>query len=332
MKRLTSLAAPLALFLAVILPLGGLIGEAYGLSGYVFRVISMIFMAIALSQATNIMVGLAGYPALGNLVFFGTGAYTAGTLMVNAQFSFPVAALAGALVSACYAAILGLPILRLKGAYFSIATIGVNEATREIVLKIDKVTGGGKGLQMPFFDGSILQQQLFFYYLMLGMAVLGTGAVWWISRSPLGYGLRALKADEDGAAVIGVKTTQFKVTAWAISAAITGLTGASYAYWISFLEPAPVFDIVTSVKYYIIAILGGAGTVVGPILGAFFFEYLSEAVWSQFFDLHMLVLGGLIVLVVLFIPKGLVSLLPKLQGLLMKLQRRVTGQKGGKAA
>lgn len=280
-----------------------------GLSGYWMRVFSMVFMAIALSQATNIMVGLAGYPAMGNLVFFGTGAYVTGIIMTKSQLPFAVAMLASAAISAIYAAIIGLPVLRLKGAYFSIATIGINEATREIVLKLETLTGGGKGLQLPFFDGGIQAQQYFFYYLMFGIGALGTFALWYIRRSPLGFGLRALKADEDAAAVIGVRTTRFKVIAWSVSAAITGLAGSAYAYWISFIEPAPVFDMVLSVKYYIIAILGGAGTVIGPILGAFFMEILSELIWSKFMNSHMLVLGGIILAAVLFLPKGLASLL-----------------------
>ncbi len=288
--------------------LATLILPIFGVSGYWMRVLSMVFMAVSLSQAMNIMIGLAGYPAMGNLVFFGTGAYMTAILMTK-HWAFPLAALASAAVAAVYAALVGLPVLRLKGAYFSIATIGINEATREIVLNLPSLTGGGKGINVPFFPGGVQAQQMFFYYLMWGLGALATAVVWYVRRSRLGYGLRALKADEDAAAVIGVRTDRYKVTAWAISAALTGLTGAAYAYWLSFLEPAPVFDVVLSVKYYIIAILGGAGTIVGPILGAFFLELLSELVWSEFMSLHMLVLGLTVVLVVIFLPKGLVSLL-----------------------
>lgn len=301
MRKLLPYVAGAAVVVTLVLP-------AFGVTGYWIRVLSLVFMAVSLSQAMNIMIGLAGYPAMGNLVFFGTGAYVTAILMTK-HWAFPLAALASAAVAALYAALVGLPVLRLKGAYFAIATIGINEATREIVLNLPNLTGGGKGINVPFFSGGVHAQQMFFYYLMWGLGALATAVVWYVRRSPLGYGLRALKADEDAAAVIGIQIVRHKVTAWAISAALTGLTGAAYAYWLSFLEPAPVFDVVLSVKYYIIAILGGAGTIVGPILGAFFLELLSEVVWSKFISMHMLVLGFTVVLVVIFLPKGLVSLL-----------------------
>lgn len=295
---------------AIVVALGAasLLFPYFGLSGYGFRVLTNVFMAAALAQAMNIMVGFAGYPALGNLVFFGVGGYA--TAVLTARYGAPFALalpLAGA-IAAGYAALLGTPILRLKGAYFGIATIGINEATREIVYNLSGLTGGGKGINLPFFPGGVAAQQLFFYYAMWGLAALATLFALAIYRSPLGYGLRALKADEEAAAVIGVRTTRFKVAAWAISAGLTGLVGGLYAYWISFLEPAPVFDVVLSVKYYIIAILGGAGTILGPLAGAMFFELLSELVWARFLELHLLVLGATVVIVVMFLPKGFAAL------------------------
>lgn len=291
----------------VALAAGCLALPVFGLSGYGYRVLTNVFMAAALAQAMNIMVGFAGYPALGNLVFFGAGGYA--TAVLTARYGVPFAValpLAGGIASG-YAALLGGPILRLRGAYFGIATIGINEATREIIYNLP-LTGGGKGINLPFFPGGVESQQLFFYYAMWGLAALSTLVVLAIHRSRLGFGLRALKADEDAAAVIGVRTTRYKVAAWSISAGLTGLVGSLYAYWISFLEPGPVFDVALSVKYYIIAILGGAGTIVGPLAGALFFELLSEWVWARFLELHLLVLGATVVLVVMFLPRGFAAL------------------------
>lgn len=308
------LAAGLAL-VAGLLPIAGL-------PGYWMRLISTIFMAVALGQGMNLMVGYAGYPALGNLAFFGFGGYATAVLMTVLHWPFALSLAASVILSALCALLLGLPLLRLRGAYFGIATIGVNEAFREIVVNLPKLTGGGKGITLPFYPGDIDAQQLFFYYLMFGLAVTATLLVWWVSRSRLGYALRALRADEDGAKTMGIETTIAKTTAWCISAAITGATGAAYGYWLSFLEPPGVFDITLSVKYYIIAILGGAGTVLGPVAGAVFFESLSELVWSKFLELHMLVLGLIVVLLALFLPKGIAGL----------LRRRRPVTKGGTAA
>lgn len=293
------------------------------LSGYWVRVITGLLMYGAMASAINIMVGFAGYPALGNIVFFGTGAYTVAVLMVKYNADFFVALAAAGVLAALYAALLGSAVLRLRGAYFAIATIGINHATSELVTNLDSLTGGGRGTIVPFYPGGIEEERMFFYYLMLGLLVLSMVTVWLISRNRLGYGLRALKADQEGASVMGVNTTRYKVIAWSISAGLTGLVGGAYAYWLAFLEPPYVFDITMSVKTYIMAILGGAGTVIGPVVGAFFLELLSELIWGRFLEAHMLVLGIVVVLVVLFLPQGFMNLVGRL---LAMLRRRGPGE------
>lgn len=304
---------------SVVLPL-------LGPSGYVFRLLSTIFLGITVAQGMNLMIGYANYPALGNVVFYGIGAYAVGTLMTHARWPFWPSLLAAAAVSAAAAGLIGLPVLRLRGAYFSIATIAVNEAVRELVIVSERFTGGAKGLTLPFYPGDPHQQELFFYYLSWALAALATVVVYAVTRSRLGYGLRALKANEDAAKVMGVHTVGYKTLAWMISAALTGMAGGTYAYWISFLEPAPVFDIVFSVKYYIVAILGGAGTVIGPVAGAFFLDLISEMVWARFLSLHMLVLGITVVAVVLFLPRGFAPLLARGPGHPHRAREGVTGR------
>lgn len=296
-------------WIGVLAALLTLVVPALGPSGYMYRLLSTIFLGVTVAQGMNLMIGYANYPSLGNVVFYGIGAYTVGTLMTRYHWPFFPSLGAAMLVSALAAAVVGLPVLRLRGAYFSIATIAVNEAVRELVIVAEKLTGGAKGMTLPFYPGDPHRQELFFYYLTWGLAALSTTVVYLITLSRLGYGLRALKSNEDAARVMGVNTVWYKTIAWSISAALTGMAGAAYAYWISFLEPAPVFDIVFSVKYYIVAILGGAGTILGPVVGAFFFDLISELVWSRFLSLHMLVLGLTVVVVVLFLPKGFAPLL-----------------------
>lgn len=137
------------------------------------------------------------------------------------------------------------------------------------------------------------------------------GCAYYISRSRLGYAFRAIKFDEDAASVMGIAPTPYKTLAWALSAFFTGLAGAGYAYWMSYIDPGEAFQITPSIKMYLMMVLGGAGTVWGPIAGAFFIEFISEVVWGKFLELHFLILGLILVLVVIFTPKGFMELVQK---------------------
>lgn len=277
-------------------------------SGYWVRVFSSVFMYAALATSLNIMMGYTGYADFGNVVFFGVGAYTTGVLMKHLSAPLPVAVLAGGLMAALFAAALGIPILRLRGHYFAIATIGVMDATREIVSNMDSITGGGTGLSLPIPD---MGPRLFFtliYFTMFGLMIIYAVLSTLIRRSRFGYGLRAIRAEEQAAAIAGIPTTRYKVMAWATSACMTGIVGGVFAYWFSYIEPPDVFNILIIVKYMIMMLIGGAGTVLGPIVGAFFLELLSEVVWGQFLELHLGILGFIIIVVVIFIPKGILAL------------------------
>lgn len=273
------------------------------------RVLTSIFVFATLAEAWNIIAGLAGYPAFGNVVFFGVGAYTTGIVMLKAGAPHLPAMLAGGVVAAVVAVVVGFPILRLKGHYFAIATLGVNELLRVLVTNWTSVTGGGMGLTLPIMEGGVRAIYLYYYYTALGVLAACVGATILIVRSRFGFGLRSLRDDEDGAQVIGVPTTVLKTAAWATSAFFTALAGGVYAAWMTFIEPVNVFDMVLAVKFIIMALLGGLGTVFGPVTGAFVLELLSEVVWSRFLTLHLAVLGLIIIVVVIFIPKGFAELL-----------------------
>jgi branched-chain amino acid transport system permease protein len=140
--------------------------------------------------------------------------------------------------------------------------------------------------------------------MMLGLLLLNVAISYLVSRSRFGYGLRALKADEQGASVMGIDTTRHKIMAWALSAFMTGLVGGAYAFWFVYFTADGVFNILVSVKYLVMTYLGGIGTVLGPVIGAFLLEYLSDYVWGRFMELHLGVLGLTIILIVLFMPRG----------------------------
>jgi branched-chain amino acid transport system permease protein len=276
-------------------------------TGYLVRFATTLFMFMVLAQAWNLIGGLAGYPSFGNVAFFGIGAYATGTLMVRAGLplapSLALAALAGAL----FAVGLGLPVLRLRGHYFAVATFAAAEAMREIVNNLTDLTGGGMGLNFPLLRGGARAIGLYFYGLMLGLYLAALAVDALVRRSRLGYGLLAIREDEEAAMVAGVDATRYKIVAFALSAVLTALAGGIYGYWITFIDPSNVFDVLISVTMLVMVLLGGGGTLWGPPIGAATLMILTELVWSRFLQLHAAILGAAIILVVIFLPEGLLE-------------------------
>lgn len=275
------------------------------LNDYWLRVATGVLLWVAMAEALNLILGLAGYPAFGNGVFLGLGAYTTAVLM-NAGWGFWPALAGAAVLAFAFATLIGLPVLRLRGHYFAIATIGVNFALLALVQNLG-LTGGGSGLSVPLFPGTAHQLTLFFFYAFAALALASIVLFIWVRRSALGYALRAIQASEEAARVMGINTTRFKVTAWALSALVTGIAGGLYAYWNGFIIPENAFDIVNSVVLFIMVLLGGAGTVFGPVVGAAGLELVSEFLWSRMGTLHLAVLGLVILLVGILIPRGLIQ-------------------------
>ena len=273
------------------------------LSAFMVQFVINLFMLAILAESWNIIGGFTGYASFGNVAFFGLGAYTTGILMTKVALPFPVA-LAGATVGPMlFAAAIGLPILRLKGHYFAIATLGVAETVREVVYNVE-LTGAGTGLVMP-----IARTPALFFYLMLAILVAVTLVNGWLARSRFGYGLVAIREDEDAAAAMGIDTARYKTIAFAISGAFAGITGGVFAYWITFIDPDAVFRVIITIQMIIMAVFGGAGTVVGPLLGALVLASVSEVLSTQLVALAELFNGLIVILVVLFMPKGLLEVL-----------------------
>jgi branched-chain amino acid transport system permease protein len=277
------------------------------IGNYWIRVLTTMFMFGALASATNIIAGYTGYPAFGNVVFFGLGAYTTALAMTKFRTSFWTSLAVGIVICCLYAAVIGFPLLRLRGHYFAIATLGMNEATRAIIENLG-FTGGGMGLSLPLLKGDVEIVNRYFYFLMLGLLVGTLGVSFWLSRTRFGYGCRAIRFDEEAAASCGVPTTRFKIVAWVLSALFTGMAGAAYAHWVGYVEPPVVFDMAIAVKMFVMMLLGGSGTVFGPLLGAFLIELVGLVAWTQFLNYHTAALGLIVIAVVIFVPGGLMSL------------------------
>jgi len=268
-----------------------------------FRIATTVLMFVVMASGWNIIGGLTGYASFGNVAFFGLGAYTAGVLVTNLNWPFALGLLLAPLVAAVFALIIGIPLLRLRGHYFAVATLGVGVAVGEVVNNVGPL-GASTGLFLP-----IVRSDLLFFYLMLGAAVLAVLTTWVILRTRFGYGLLAIRENEEAAAVIGVNTTFYKVAAFCIAAALTGLAGGIFAQWNSFINQENVFAISDNVQMILMAVIGGAGTVLGPVAGAISLELIiqtlagggSGSVYSQ------IGLGVLLAVCVIFIPRGVID-------------------------
>ena len=296
----------LATGLLVTVSAGVLLAAPAFMDLYWMRIVSYALMFGALATGLNITAGFTGYPAFGDVVWFGLGSTVTAVLMVKAKWAFAAAVPVAVLICTVLAALVGPSLLRLRGHYFAIGTLALNEATRALVQNLD-VTGGPAGLSLPITTGSVESTARFFYYLFFGAMALAVLVTLVLVRTRVGYGLRAIRADEDAAASLGVNTTLLKTMAWTMSASLIGLAGAIYAYWISFIEPPAVFDIGVSIKMFVIVLLGGVGTVFGPVVGAFGIQLLESEVISNFLDYHLMIFGGIVIAIVLFLPSGLVA-------------------------
>ncbi|HSB69608.1 MAG TPA: branched-chain amino acid ABC transporter permease [Candidatus Methylomirabilis sp.] len=292
--------APLLACLSALLPLA--VAPAL-VSPFLVQFLINLFMLAILAESWNIIGGFTGYASFGNVAFFGIGAYTTGVLLVRLGLPFALALPMGGLLAMLFAAVIGMPILRLKGHYFGIATLGIAETMREIVYNLE-ITGAGTGLTLP-----IVRSALPFFYIMLGILVAATLVNWWLSASRFGYGLVAIREDEDAAASMGINTPLYKTIAFSLSGAFAGLAGGVYAYWITFIDPEAVFKVTTTIQMIIMAVFGGTGTVTGPLLGALALASASEWLSTHLITLAELFNGLIIILVVLFMPKGLSDLI-----------------------
>ena len=206
------------------------------------------------------------------------------------------------MLALAFAFLLGLPVLRLRGHYFAIATLGLAQVMTAIVSNLD-IAGRNIGLVLPLLKGDTL-----FFELSLGLLALCTLTVAWISRSRFGFGLIAIRENEEAAGMMGINTTLYKVLAFAACSVFTALAGGIHAYWITYLDPQSAFDISLNVKMIIMAIFGGAGSVFGPVLGAFLLSAISEVLATQITSLASLFFGLVIVVAIRFMPRGITDL------------------------
>jgi branched-chain amino acid transport system permease protein len=264
--------------------------------------INTLLLAV-LAQGWNIIGGYAGYASFGNSVFYGLGSYGVAIAMVQWGLPFPVGMIFGGVLAVFFAFLFGIPVLRLKGHYFAIATLALAQVMSAIVSNIS-LAGQNIGLVLPPLNSDRL-----FYELSLGLLAIATLTVFWLTRSRFGFGLIAIRENEEGAAVMGVNTTLYKVLAFALSGVFTALAGGIHAYWITFIDPDSAFDISLNVKMIIMAVFGGPGTIFGPIVGAFVLSAISEVLSSEVTNVAGLFFGIVVIAAVVLMPRGIADVM-----------------------
>ena len=274
------------------------------LNEYYQSFLLQVFLAIALAQAWNLISGMTGYVSFGHSAFFGLGAY-AGALFLTWGFPWWLAVFHGAVVAGLIAVPLGVLTLRLRGPYFAIAMLGLNEIGRIVATLWVDLTSGGSGITL---QPALLPPLGMEYFTALALALAATLLVAWIHRRRFGLELRAIREDEEAAEMVGVNTTLNKVIAFILSAVIPGAVGAVYVMYTSYINPSSAFAHARNVEMIVVVLFGGSGTVWGPIVGAGIIMTLREMLWAEFPAVHLALLGVLLLVVVLYLPGGIVSL------------------------
>jgi branched-chain amino acid transport system permease protein len=283
-------------------------------------------MYVGLATAWNIMGGYTGYISLGHAAFFGFGAYSLGLLLNHLNIApgygpFFLVPVAGAL-AALLAVGIGWVALRTRAATFVIVTIAFMFMLQLVAENLVKLTGGGAGLSLPYahdWGGDFFSTP--YYYAMLVLAVVALAVSWWIRRSKFGLGLLAIRDDEDKALAVGVPTRAFKLTAFVISAALVGMIGAVYGYYVTYIYPQFVIDPLIGISMVLMVFLGGLGTLSGPVLGALLLEpaQLQFAYHFGASRLYLVLYSAVFLVVILLMPRGIV---PSLADFLRRLRRR----------
>jgi len=277
-----------------------------------------ILLAIVMATSLNIVMGYTGYVSFGHVVFYGLGGYVGMYTLATLGLPLPVAVLAGGAGSALLAFLLGKAILRLRGSYFALATIGINEAVRTFVSNFQPF-GAATGIELQFSIykpyGGAMQALWLTYYGVVAIAILAVLFSFMIKNSKFGLSLLSIREDEDAAEVLGIVTPNAKTLAFVLSAILPGMLGTLFFFKNGNVEPGDAFRLGFSIESLVMIMLGGQGTVLGPVIGALGYQSLRSTLLTsnlsiaglQLKDFQLVISGLLMLLIILFIPAGLVG-------------------------
>jgi branched-chain amino acid transport system permease protein len=267
---------------------------------------------IVLASNLNLMIGYAGYVNFGNIVFFGLGGYVCLYLVNDWHWHVVLATLLAGFAVSAVALLFGLGILRLRGAFFALATIGVNAAIQQIVVNFEP-WGGATGIYLSLDAyvtlGGPMQALWITYILIVAVMLASLLLSYAIKNSKFGLGLLAIGQNEDAAAVLGVPTPLYKAFAYSTSAFLPAAAGGLYFFKSGIIEPSGAFSLSTSIEAIVMVMLGGHGTIIGPALGAFLYEELRGLLLTaeSFSHFQLVIAGALLLIIVLFVPGGLMG-------------------------
>ncbi|WP_157014681.1 branched-chain amino acid ABC transporter permease [Mesorhizobium xinjiangense] len=307
-RTLALLLGAIVIIAAALLPIW--IGPFYT------RVIQLFFFSAGLAIAWNILGGFSGYWSFGHTVFIGMGAFAAAHIAPNlgligtGPMSMLVAILLAGLFCGLFAAILAYPILRLRGIYFAIAMLGVSQVAGELVNNVGWFKGGiGVFLQTPLPAGMATED--FFYYIFGALLLLCFIISMAVRNSRFGYALLSIREDEDTAMMLGVATERYKIMAFVLSATLVGILGAVYGYSVGYFTTYTVFRLDLSLNLIVFCLIGGIGTLFGPIVGTAIMLFITQVLLSRFLDIHLLITGAIVVVIILLMPGGMIGALRK---------------------
>jgi len=284
--------------------IGAVVPKVLGWSVYSQNQVTETFLFVAAALAWNWMGGYLGQVSFGHSAMFGLGGFISARLLLALHLPFWMAWIAGGLVAAGYALVWGHPTLRLRGPYFSIATIGVGEATRLVMTYWEDLTGGSSGLSLPITAG--LKSELYWWALaLMALVIAGSYA---LRKSTFGLGLLAIKSDVDAAADVGISPTLMQDIVLLLSGFTVGVCGAFYASFQNFIEPGDMFGFDRSISFVLMAVIGGVGTIIGPAFGALVFVILRQYLIGSYPQLYLGIYGLLLIVVILFEPLGMMGL------------------------
>jgi branched-chain amino acid transport system permease protein len=286
----------------------------YGLLGtrlFLLSTLGTVFLYVVLTQAWNILGGYGGYLNFGMVTFFGTGAYTSAILFHYFDLSpFVTAPLAG-VAAAILGLMIGVPTLRLRGAYFALVTMIITFAVQILVLNA-RITQGALGIYMQPRPLSPASVERLFYFIFLGLAVAVTALVYAIERSNIGWALVAIREDEDAAEIVGVRTVEVKWLTNALACFIAGAIGGLYAQRILYIEPTGTFSFDISLNVVLMAVIGGPGTWQGPLLGAPIVLLVADALRVTFTsEVNRVIFSVIVIVIALFIPGGVMGVIDR---------------------
>ena len=277
-------------------------------TSYVVFFLFTAFIYIALTQSWNLVAGYTGQVSLGHHAFFGMGAYVVGMLWVRGLIGYldPVGFLLAGCGASMLAVLVGTPLLsKLRGDYFALGTLGLGEILRKSIIQGEAFTGGSSGLLLNASSFSTIVPH---YFIALFLAILAIAVTWYMAKSHIGLALVNIRDDEESAAASGINILKFKVLAFAVGAFIAGLCGGLQGYFLFHVEPQGFYNLNWTLYPVLMCVIGGVGTLWGPIIGAMFLTVVFELAKYWLPAVHPILSGLLIILTIIFLPNGLVGL------------------------